>query len=168
MMLSCLQKNFVCLAPRPSEIQRTNCSGVVPVEQLLKGVPNLRATHHKKIVPLIPRDFPRAPSQSCRSLFLPSLVNVNSIVPRFPPVTKTRKFFSKAVSTSRFFEIRLRGQMTVEDQILMTQVHSGHTQALGVLFERYFRLVLDKRVADCDPFDKRGLLFFSEKRTCLM
>ena len=33
--------------------------------------------------------------------------------------------------------------MTVEDGILMTQVHSGHTEALGVLFERYFRLVFD-------------------------
>src|SRR5262245_55384564 len=33
--------------------------------------------------------------------------------------------------------------MTVEDEILLTQVHSGHTEALGVLFERYFRLVFD-------------------------
>src|SRR5262245_9513835 len=33
--------------------------------------------------------------------------------------------------------------MTVEDEILLTQVHSGHTAALGVLFERYFRLVFD-------------------------
>ena len=33
--------------------------------------------------------------------------------------------------------------MTVEDEIFLTQVHSGHTEALGVLFERYFRLVFD-------------------------
>jgi RNA polymerase sigma-70 factor (ECF subfamily) len=33
--------------------------------------------------------------------------------------------------------------MTVEDDILMTQLHSGRTEALGVLFERYFRLVFD-------------------------
>jgi len=34
-----------------------------------------------------------------------------------------------------------RSKLTVEDQILMTQVHSGHTEALGVLFEGYFRIV---------------------------
>jgi RNA polymerase sigma-70 factor (ECF subfamily) len=33
--------------------------------------------------------------------------------------------------------------MTVEDEILVTQVHSGHMDALGVLFQRYFRLVFD-------------------------
>jgi RNA polymerase sigma-70 factor, ECF subfamily len=33
--------------------------------------------------------------------------------------------------------------MTVEDEILVTQVHSGHTDALGVLFQRYFLLVFD-------------------------
>ena len=27
----------------------------------------------------------------------------------------------------------------------MTQVHSGHTEALGVFFERYFRFVFDKQ-----------------------
>jgi len=33
--------------------------------------------------------------------------------------------------------------MTVEDDILATELQSGHTEALGVLFERYFRLVFD-------------------------
>ena len=33
--------------------------------------------------------------------------------------------------------------MTLEDEIFVTQVHSDHTDALGVLFERYFRLVFD-------------------------
>ena len=33
--------------------------------------------------------------------------------------------------------------MTVEDDILVTQLQSGQTEALGVLFERYFRLVFD-------------------------
>ena len=33
--------------------------------------------------------------------------------------------------------------MTVEDDILAIELQSGHTEALGVLFERYFRLVFD-------------------------
>src|SRR5262245_22434401 len=33
--------------------------------------------------------------------------------------------------------------MTVEDEILITQVQSGHIDALGILFERYCRLVFD-------------------------
>src|SRR5262245_53900942 len=33
--------------------------------------------------------------------------------------------------------------MTVEDDILVTELQSGDTEALGVLFERYFRLVFD-------------------------
>ncbi len=35
--------------------------------------------------------------------------------------------------------------MTVEDDLLLTQVLSGRTDALGVLFERYFRFVFDKQ-----------------------
>jgi DNA-directed RNA polymerase specialized sigma24 family protein len=33
--------------------------------------------------------------------------------------------------------------MTVEDEILLTQVISSHTDALGVQFQRYFGLVFD-------------------------
>jgi RNA polymerase sigma-70 factor (ECF subfamily) len=33
--------------------------------------------------------------------------------------------------------------MTAEDEILVTQLHTGHMDALRVLFERYFRLVFN-------------------------
>jgi RNA polymerase sigma-70 factor, ECF subfamily len=49
--------------------------------------------------------------------------------------------------------------MTVEDEIFVMQMHSGHTEALGVLFDRYYRLVFDvaKRILR-DPTEAEDVM----------